>query len=246
MNALVGAELLKLRTLRSPRWIAAGTVVLAGGIGAVGTRLAAADGETVAITELARAPMQPAWFAVIVLAVLASAGEFQHRAIRTTLFAAPRRLRVLLAKTVSAGLVGMAVVAVAVVSAVASGLVTAAGSAAEVTAGSGADLGLVAAGICLGGVWAIFATALGLLTRSTALALVVVLLWRFVGEGVVPVLLRDPGAYAWTPSGAAGALVSRSGPEFLLPDVGAALLLALYVLALCGAAGALFVRRDPA
>jgi ABC-2 type transport system permease protein len=244
MNALVGAELLKLRTLRSPRWIAAGAVVLAGVIGAVGTRLAAADGETVAITELARAPMQQAWFAVIVLAVLATAGEFQHRTIRTTLFAAPRRLRVLLAKTVSAGLVGMAVVAVAVASAVASGLVTAAASAAEVTAGSGADLGLVAAGICLGGVWAIFATALGLLTRSTALALVVVLLWRFVGEGVVPVLLRDPGAYAWTPSGAADALVSSGGDS--LPAVGAALLLALYVLALCAAAASLFVRRDPA
>jgi hypothetical protein len=151
---------------------------------------------------------------------------------------------VLLAKTVSAGLVGTAVVAVAVAAAVASGLVTGTASGAEITAGSGADLGRVAAGVCLGGVWAVFATALGLLTRSTALALVVVLLWKFVGEGVVPVLLRDPGAYAWTPSGAGDALVGLGGDR--LPAVGAGLLLALYVLALCGAAGALFVRRDPA
>lgn len=244
MNALVGAELLKLRTLRGPRWTAGVTVVLAGVIGATGAYLAGKGGEPVAIAELAIAPLQPAWFAVVVLAVLASAGEFQHRTIRTTLLAEPRRLRVLLAKTVSAGLVGMLVVAAAVAASVVSGLATGVSSSAGLTVGSGADLGRVAAGVCLGGVWAVVATGLGMLTRSTALSLVVVLLWRFVGEGVVPVVLRDPGAYAWTPSGAGDALVGLGSDG--LPVVGAALLLALYVLALSGTAGALFVRRDPA
>jgi hypothetical protein len=244
MNALVSAELLKLRTLRSPRWIAAVTVVLAVVIGVAGAHFAAADGEAVAITQLARAPMQQAWFAVVVLAVLASAAEFQHRTIRTTLLAAPRRLDVLLAKAMSAGVVGMGVVGVVSASSVVSGLVAGVASSAEITAGRGADLAGVAAGVCLGGVWAVAATGLGMLTRSTALSLVVVLLWRFVGEGVVPVVLRDPGAYAWTPSGAGDALVGVGGQT--LPAAGAAALLAVYVLALCGAAAALFVQRDPA
>jgi ABC-2 type transport system permease protein len=244
MNALVGAELLKLRTLRSPRWIAAGTVVLAGVVGAVGAGVTASDGDAVTVVQLARAPLQLAWLAVVVLAVLAAAGEFQHRTIRTTLLAAPRRRGVLLAKAVSAAVVGAVLVTAAVVASLAAGLVTAVVADATVTAGDAADGVRVLAGIGLGGLWAVVATALGVLTRSTAMSLVVLLLWRFVGEGIVPIMLRDPGAYAWTPSGAADALVGLGSD--LLPVAGAAALLVLYVGTLCAAAASLFVRRDPA
>jgi ABC-2 type transport system permease protein len=244
MNALVGAELLKLRTLRSPRWIVGAVVVLSGVIGGIGAGITSRDGDVVSVVDLALAPLQQAWFAVIVLAVLASAGEFQHGTIRTTLLAAPKRVRVLLSKAVAAAVVGSVVVTTAVATSVAAGLVTVVVSAAETSGGQVADLGRIAAGIGLGGVWAIMATGLGLLTRSTALSLVVLLLWRLVGESMVPVVLRDPGAYAWTPSGAGDALVGLGSP--LLPVAGAAGLLVLYVVAVCGAAAATFVRRDPA
>jgi ABC-2 type transport system permease protein len=219
-------------------------MLLSGVIGAVGAGVTSGEGVVVSVADLARAPLQQAWFAVIVLAVLASAGEFQHGTIRTTLLAAPKRVRVLLAQAVAAAVVGSVVVTAAVATSVAAGLVTAIVSDAELAGGYAADLGRVAAGTALGGVWAIAATGLGVLTRSTALSLVVLLPWRFVGESVVPVVLRDPGAYAWTPSGAGDALVGHGSP--LLPVAVAALLLALYIVAICGAAGATFVRRDPA
>jgi ABC-2 type transport system permease protein len=244
MSPLLGAELLKLRTLRTPRWIVGAAVLLAGAIGVVGAGVTSRDDLVVSVVDLALAPLQLAWLAVIVLAVLASAGEFQHGTIRTTLLATPKRVRVLLAKAASAAVVGSVVVTAAVATCVAAGLVTAVVSGAEITGGEVADLGRAAAGIALGGVWAVVATGLGVLTRSTAMSLVALLLWRLVGEGVVPVVLRDPGAYAWTPSGAGDALVGLGSP--LLPVAGAAALLVLYVVAICGAAGATFVRRDPA
>ena len=244
MNALVAAELLKLVTLRGLRWLAGVAVLLCGIVGAVVAGITAGDGEVVSVAELARTPLQQAWFAVVVIAVLASAGEFQHRTILTTLLAVPKRGRVLLAKTVSAAVAGSIVVTAAVVAAATAGLVTAVASGADLTGGHAVDVARVVAGIALGGVWAVVATGLGVLTGSTALSLVVLLVWRFVGEGLVPVVLRDPGAYAWTPSGAGDALVGIGGP--LLPVAGAAALLALYLVALCGVAAALFVRRDPA
>ncbi len=244
MKPLVSAELLKLSTLRSPRWIVAVTVLLSGVIGSVGAGVTSGDGLIVSMADLARAPLQQAWFAVIVLAVLASAGEFQQGTIHTTLLAAPKRGRVLLAKALSAAIVGSVVVTAAVATSVAAGFVTALVAGAELSGGHASDLARVAAGIGLGGIWAIVATGLGVLTRSTALSLAVLLLWRFVGESLVPIVLRDPGAYAWTPSGAGDALVGLGSP--LLPIAGAASLLVLYVAAICGAAAATFMWRDPA
>lgn len=243
MNALLSSELLKLRTIRGPRWIAGVSVALAAAAGAVNAHVVADEGRVVTVAELARGPLQQAWFAVIVLAVLAAAGEFQHRTMGTTLLATPRRSRVLVAKAVSMAVAGMVVVTAAVAASVAGGLASVAASSADVALGDGRALALVPAGICLGALWAVAATGLGILTRSTALSLVVVLLWKFVLEGVVPVILRDPGAYAWTPSGAGDALVGLGGER--LPAPGAALLLGVYVLVLCGAAAAAFVRRDP-
>jgi ABC-2 type transport system permease protein len=244
VNALIGAELLELRTLRTPRVIVAVALLLSGIIGAVGAAITSGDGDVVSVVDLGLAPLQQSWLAVVVVAVLASAGEFQHRTILPKLLAAPKRRRVLLAKAASAALVGVVVVTAAVATSLTAGLVTAVVSGGDLAGAHAVDLGRVVAGIALGGVWAVVATGLGVLTRSTALSLVVLLLWRFVGEGVVPVVLRDPGAYAWTPSGAGDALVGIGSP--LLPVAGAAALLTLYVVVLCGVAGALFVRRDPA
>lgn len=87
------------------------------------------------------------------------------------------------------------------------------------------------------------ATGLGMLTRSTATAIAAILLWRFVGEGVLPVVTRNPGLDGWTPSGAASALVGVGGHA--LPAAGAAALLTGYAVSVCAAAGLLFLRRDP-
>ena len=95
MTLPVRSELLKLASLRLTWLLSSAAVVLAVVIGAVGSY--AFRDESVRAVELVTAPAQAVFFVVVVLAVVASAGEFQHRTIRTTLLAVPRRVPVLAA-----------------------------------------------------------------------------------------------------------------------------------------------------
>jgi ABC-2 type transport system permease protein len=242
MTALLSAEALKLRTLRMAWIVAALAVAVSAAIGFAGVRISTDAGEPLRLAELAGAPAQALWFLAIVAAVLASAGEFQHRTIRTTLLASPRRGRVLVAKSAVAGGYGSLLLLLGTAGAVVAGVVTAAGYGASFT-GGGASWGHVAGAVAVGAVFAVLATGLGVLTRSTAAAIAAVLLWRFVGEGILPALLRQDGLTRWTPNGAAGALVGL-GTHPLAPWA-AGLMLASYAATVCGVAAVLFLRRDP-
>jgi ABC-2 type transport system permease protein len=241
MTTLLSAEALKLRTLRMAGIAALVAVAVSAVVGFAGVRIAADAGEPAPLTAVAAAPAQVLWFLAIVVAVLASSGEFQHRTVRTTMLAEPRRARVLAAKGVVAGAYGALLVLLGTASAVVAGLVTAAASGETLTGGG--SWGHVAAGIGVGAAFAVLATGLGVLTRSTAAAIAAVLLWRFVGEGILPLVLRADDLTRWTPSGAAGGLVG-TGADPLAPWAGG-LVLAGYAAAVCGLAALLFVRRDP-
>jgi hypothetical protein len=101
-------------------------------------------------------------------------------------------------------------------------------------------LGTIAASVAIGAAWAVLAVGLGMLTRSTAIALVALLLWRFVLEGIVPAVMRDPGLARWLPSRAADAVLFGRA-DLLQPWTGA-LLLAGYATAVICAAVHLFRR----
>ena len=148
----------------------------------------------------------------------------------------------LAAKSAVAGAYGGLLVLAGTAAAVAAGLITAAGSGASFT-GTGVSWGHVAGTVAVGAVFAVLATGLGMLTRSTAIAIGAVLLWRFVGEGILPALLHHDGVTRWTPNGTAGALIGI-GDHPLAPWA-AALLLSGYTAAICGLAAVLFLRRDP-
>jgi ABC-2 type transport system permease protein len=242
MTALLSTEALKLRTLRTT-WIAAAlAVAVAAVIGFAAVRISTDAHEPLRLAALAGTPGQAMWFLAIVSAVLASAGEFQHRTIRTTLLAVPQRRRVLVAKSAVAGAYGGLLVLLGTAAAVAAGLITAAASGASFT-GTGVSWEHVAGTVAVGAVFAVLATGLGVLTRSTALAVAAVLLWRFVGEGILPALLHHDGVTRWTPNGTAGALIGIG--DHPLPPWAAALLLAGYTVAISAAAAVLFLRRDP-
>ena len=243
MTDLMRAELLKLRTLRATWILAVIGIVLSGTIGAVATGLAGS--EPIALRDLVLAPVQPLYLLVVLLAVLASAAEFQHHTIRTTLLAAPRRGRVLAAKSVTTAAAGGLLVLVGIATAVLSGAVTAAVSSDPLPTASWSAVGALAGGAALGGVWALFASALGVLTRSTAAAVTAILVWRFVVEGVVPVVSRRPELGSWMPSGAGDALLGLGGDARLGIGMAAAVLTA-YVGALLASAAVTFLRRDPA
>jgi ABC-2 type transport system permease protein len=242
MTALLSTESLKLRTLRLSWIVAALAVAVSGTIGFAGVRIAIDAGEPVHLTAIAAAPAQALWFLAIVAAVLAGAGEFHHRTINTTLLTAPRRGRVLIAKSTVSGAYGGLIVVLGTAGAVLAGVLTAAVSGAALT-GGGTSWLHVAGAVAVGAVFAVLATGLGVLTRSTAAAIGAVLLWRFVGEGILPAVIREDGLIRWTPNGAAGALVGL-GPDPLAPWA-AGLVLAGYAAAVCGTATVLFLRRDP-
>ena len=242
MNVPVRSELLKLSSLRLTWLLSAGAVLLAALIGAVGGH--AFRDESVRAVDLVTSPAQAVFFVAIVVAVVASAREFQHRTIRTTLLAVPQRVPVLVAKAAAAGAFGAVVVAVTTAVAVSAATITRAALGASPAVWGGDAVGAALGAVALGAVWAVAATSIGVLTRSTAVALVAVLLWRFVGESIVPVVARQPELSRWTPSGAGDALIGLGGDRLSAP-VAAGVLLA-YLVVLLGAAALLFLRRDPA
>ncbi len=242
MTALLSAEALKLRTLRTTWIVAVVAVAVSAAIGFAAVRITIGAHEPLRLAALAGTPAQAMWFLAIVSAVLASAGEFQHRTIRTTLLAVPRRRQVLAAKSTVAAAYGGLLVLLGTAAAVAAGLVAAAGSGASFTQTS-VSWAHLAGAVAVGAVFAVLATGLGVLTRSTAIAIGAVLLWRFVGEGILPALLHHDGVTRWTPNGTAAALTGIG--DHPLPPWAAALTLAGYTIAISAVAAVLFRRRDP-
>jgi ABC-2 type transport system permease protein len=241
MNS-IRSEIRKLTTLPTA-WVAlAAAVVVAGALGVTNVHVLA-DETRVTLSDVAVAVAEPAWFLVVVVAVLAAASEFQHRTVLTTLLSTPRRPAVLAAKAAASAAFGAVLTAAAVSAAVVAGAATAIIEDLPLHLGTLAELAGALSAVALGAVWAVVATSLGLLTRSTALALTTVLLWKFVLEGIVPIILRNPELSRWMPSGASAAVIGTEGSD--MPALLGAVIVLSYAAALAALAAVSFVRRDP-
>ena len=242
MNANLATEQRKLVTLRLP-WVVLGfAVVFPAGVATVAVHLMKPDA-SFPVPEAALGLTEMLWFLVMVVAVVTTAGESQHRTIRTTLLATPQRTPVLAAKGLVLAGYGALVTLAGMTGAVVASLVAAHSQGITMPAGTPAQWAGVAGAVVVGAVFAVLAGGLGMLTRSTALALTVLLLWRFVGEGVLPVVLRSPGISDWTPSGVAQTLVGAEAQVGTMLASGALLL--GYAALVMAAAGVVFLRRDP-
>jgi ABC-2 type transport system permease protein len=254
MSATLTAELRKLRATRTTT--AAGLVVagLSAAIAAANVLLSgkddnpALDADT--FQHVVRAPTAVVGFAMLVVGVLASAGEYRHRTIVPSLLAQPHRARLAVTKAQAVGIVGMVLATVSAVVSSAVGWVLLSSRDAP-----GTDLGPVpAALVVLGGTAALYGVlgvGLGLLLRNQAVAMTVALVWYFVVERVAPVVLRAPHAQKWLPGGAADAYTGLGDPAggsaagLVAPWLGGGLLTA-YALALTALGTAMLVRRDQA
>ena len=103
MIALIRAEWTKLRTVDGPAWLLVGAVALTVALSitvvtAVTCREAGCPGDP---TRLSLTGVQLGQAVVAIVAVLAVGGEYSTGLIQTTLAAAPRRERVLVAKAVT-------------------------------------------------------------------------------------------------------------------------------------------------
>jgi ABC-2 type transport system permease protein len=242
MKDLISAEALKLRTLLLPRLVLVLAAVGAGFILFAVVQIAQDEKTTVTTSDLATAPAQPLWFLAVIVAVLAAAGEFQHRTIHNTLLQAPRRRRLIAAKAIVAAGYGATVTLIGTASALIVGVLSL--RAAHMPVGSfDADMWLRLAGsVTIGAMWAVLALGLGLLVRNSTVALVTVLLWKFVLEGVLLSVIRSGEAFRWLPSGAADALLfGRTG---LLEPWAGGLLFAGYAAVIVVAGSVLFTIRD--
>lgn len=248
MNALIAADLLKLRTTRA-LWVA--TTVAAAFTLAVPVMVALRpDGVTIpelapaSLADLLRAPAQLGGGAMLLVGLLASAGEFRHRTVLSTRLVEPRRGRVLAAKLLAMGAVGLVV-----------------GVLVEVIAGAGGAVALSVNGIAveplshdvpriaatvplLFALHGLAGVAVGALVRSTAGALGATLLWMFVVEGIVPVVTRRPEIGHWLPGGAVQDLLAAETAAGALAPWGAAALLVSYLGALVLTTAVLDTRRE--
>jgi len=244
MKDVIASEALKLRTLRLPWALPVLGVALSGVIGAAMVRIDVDRGESVSFADLAAAPAQSVWFLGVIVSVLATAGEFQHRTVRTTLLQTPRRAQVLTTKAVVLGVYGALLAFLGAAAAVVSGAI--AMSSEGLSLELSLDVGWTVAGsMVIGALWAVFAVGLGLLVRNSTVALVTVLLWTFVIENLVPMVTNSPELRQWMPSNAAvSVLHGGASPAYAAPEVGA-LAFVCYTAAVLLAGSASFLRRDP-
>jgi ABC-2 type transport system permease protein len=181
--------------------------------------------------------------AALLLGILGMAGEFRHHTLTQTFLVTPKRGRVVAAKLVAYPLagIGLAVSILAFTAAVAAAWLAAKGITPSLLLD--ARLGRVLLGAVLAaGLCGLVGVGVAALVRNQVAALVGVLVWVAVVEGLLMTLLNDPGLGKWLPSAAAAALTNPGGGQ--LSRLAGSLLLAGYALALALVGTRLVVRRD--
>jgi ABC-2 type transport system permease protein len=246
MTRLVRAELAKLRTIRLFYGVAAamaafGVLTVVANVTSAGQQgnppLSADD-----LPALVGAPATLLSGAALLLGILGMTGEFRHHTITQTFLTTPARGRVVAAKLPAYALAGMAVavLTLAVTMAVALPWMNAKGlSVSVLDGGLGRVLGgtLLAAGLC-----GLVGVGVGALIRNQVAALVGVLVWVLVVEGLLLTLLNAPSLGKWLPSAAAAALTNPSGGH--LSRWAGGLLFAAYGLAFSVVGTRFVIRQD--
>lgn len=239
-RGLVRAELLKLTSVRSSLWL----LVAGAGLSALALSGSVASG---AIPDLAsdeglRIVLQHGGIGAIlplVLGILISAGEYRQGTVVDTFLTEPRRGRVVGAKLVTGGALGLV-----------AGLITCATTAVAAAAWYAAkdvDLDLTSGvavrslvGIALWTLlYAALGVAIGAVIRTPPVAIVSAVVWLFIIEGALAGLAVDVGK--WLPGTAAGAL-GNAPTDGLLSQVGGGVVL-LGWAALAAVAAVLLTRR---
>jgi ABC-2 type transport system permease protein len=251
MRRLITAEFHKLFTTRLWLWLLLGSVALT----ALYASLAIAFGDTPdnPTPPLASPGGQRTVFSVgqgagtllAVLAAIALTGEFRHQTATTTFLASPQRGRVVLAKLIAYGLVGIgyALVCIAVTIAIALPWLNAKGI--QIPLGGNGIPATLAGVVAAVVIFGLIGVGLGALIREQVATVVGLLVYLFIAE---PIVTRIPALHSWTiylPGAAANALtqVAQANQEFLPPWQGG-LVLTAYGLILAAAGTLAITRRD--
>jgi ABC-2 type transport system permease protein len=248
MRYLIAAELLKLRTTRMLA-VSVGVVALFAAALPIFIGSAAGHrGEPAlvpsSLTDFLRAPAQLTGGVVLLVGLLATAGEYRHRTILPARLAEPRTSRLLAAKLITVAAVGLVVgIAMELVATVAGTIVLARHHVAVEPLAHGVPrlAVILPAVIALQG---ILGVAIGALLRNTAAAIGATLVWAFIIEGILPVVTNQPHLTSWLPSGAIREITSSHTPAGQLIPVAAAAVLLAYSAVLVSATAALDRSRE--
>jgi ABC-2 type transport system permease protein len=236
MRSLIAAELLKLRTTRMLA-VCVGVVVLFAAALPIFNGTVAGHGDVAALqpsslADSLRAPAQLTGAAVLLIGLLAAAGEFHHRTIIPARLEEPRTIRLLTAKLLTVAVVGLVIgAAMEIVAGVVGAIVLAEHRIAIEPLAHGIPrlIVILPAVIALQGVHGV---AIGALLRNTAAAIGATLVWALIIEGTTPVVTGQPHVTSWLPSGAIHEVTSSHTSAGQLAPAAAAALLLAYAAAL--------------
>jgi ABC-2 type transport system permease protein len=242
MHTLIATEFFKLRTSRAPWLILACQlgVIVAGMSGMAIANLDFTDPGSARLL-LAHAGMSSLF--VLVLGIMAVAGEYRDGTITDTFLSSPRRARVIGAKLVAYTSLGALF---GILSALTALIVGAAWFAAK---GNGLDLASPGVWQTLLGValwmplYAAIGVGLGALVRNLGAAIAVSLAWIALVEGIAINLLGDLGR--WLPM-ASGMALDNMPQGSLLPQLTGGLVLAAYAVLFAAVATVATMRSDVA
>jgi ABC-2 type transport system permease protein len=247
MTRLISAELLKLRTTRTFLGCVLAAVALVPISVALAILAAGPHGgytlhSSAGVRHVIAAASSGA-SVVLILGILAMAGEFRHGAATATFLITPQRGRVVAAKLAAVTIAGLGIAAACATVTLATALPWLAAKSVHVSLLS-ADVGVVLLGtIAATALYALIGVGVGALIRSQTPAVAAALVWTLVIEG--PLVSLYPAVGRWLPGGASSALTSAPTPNGgLLPIWAAALVLTGYGLTFAAAGNRLTVRRD--
>ena len=242
MRALISNEILKLRTSRAP-WliILIQQVLIVAALSGMAIAELNFKSPTAARLLLAHAGMSS--LLILVLGILAVAGEYRDGSIMDTFLATPRRSRVIAAKLVAYTGLGVISGILSAITALIVGMIwfAAKGYTLDPTA---ADVWQTLAGAALWmPLYAAIGVGLGAVVRNLASAIAIALAWIAFVEGIAINLLGDLGR--WLPM-ASGMALDNVPQDKLLPQVAGGLVLAAYAILFAVVATLATMRSDVA
>jgi ABC-2 type transport system permease protein len=214
VNALIRAELLKLRTTRMLPWLLLATLALV--VVTVAANVSSADPDDPALPlhdpallgQVLGISFGVPQVLMTVLGVLAFTQEVRYGTITSTFLVEPRRSRVLVAKAVALVLAAVAIAAATLVVSVALSMALIGAKDGNITTG-GQFWQIVAAVFVAMVLYGLFGLALGALLRDQIVAVVATLVWLGPAEHLLIDALPEVGR--WTPGGATFGLL-QLGP----------------------------------
>jgi ABC-2 type transport system permease protein len=244
VTRVVSAELLKLRTTRTFYGLALAALALV----MLAVVLPLALNDDFADEADVRSVLSSAGASglmMLILGVVASAGEYRHGTIAWTLLVTPVRLRVAAGQALACALGGAAVATVAAILTAVVALPWLAGRDAP-SLSSGEVLGIFLGGILYGALAGAFGAGLGALLRNQVVAVVLVLVFLFVVDPTLIALIDGYDKFSLSGLGASitGGSEEDFGGDGLLPFWAATLVWTGYAAVLVAAAAQLTSRRD--